>query len=106
GTGGGAATRMMGGLAERGGESGAFNQSMVVHTPAGASLERIVATLRAVLDHHDALRMRLSDEDGLWRLFVDGPGGVRVDDLVTVLDGTGLDDEEIRPLLRDAAESA
>ncbi|KHF43052.1 non-ribosomal peptide synthase/polyketide synthase [Saccharomonospora viridis] len=99
-------TPIMEWLAERGGEIAEFNQSMVVHTPAGASLERIVATLRAVLDHHDALRMRLSDEDGLWRLFVDGPGGVRVDDLVTVLDGTGLDDEEIRPLLRDAAESA
>src|SRR5690606_20294479 len=99
-------TPIMEWLAERGGEIAEFNQSMVVHTPAGASLERIVATLRAVLDHHDALRMRLSDEDGLWRLFVDGPGGVRVDDLVTVLDATGLDDEEIRPLLRDAAESA
>ncbi|WP_051473470.1 non-ribosomal peptide synthase/polyketide synthase [Saccharomonospora piscinae] len=99
-------TPIMEWLAERGGEVAEFTQSMVVHTPAGADLARITEALRAVIDHHDVLRMRLSDEDGLWRLFVDAPGDTRVDDLVTVLDVTGLDDEGIRPLLREAAESA
>ncbi|MFB4300561.1 amino acid adenylation domain-containing protein [Actinomadura sp. NTSP31] len=53
----------------RGGAMGAFHQSMAVRVPAGAD---VVAGLQALLDHHDALRMRLDGEE----LVIGEPGSV------------------------------
>ena len=46
-------------LLERGGPIGAFSQSALLVTPADADEKRLTAALQAVLDHHDALRLRL-----------------------------------------------
>ena len=62
-------TPVMRWLRERGGAIGAFHQSMVVPVPAGAD---VVAGIQALLDHHDALRMRLVDEE----LVIGEPGTV------------------------------
>ncbi|WP_435532551.1 condensation domain-containing protein [Streptomyces viridosporus] len=48
-------------LAERGGEWRGFNQSQVVRTPAGLSEAALRAGWRAVLEHHDGLRLRVVD---------------------------------------------
>ena len=47
-------------LQERGGPLDGFSQSMLLRVPAGLSQEHLTAALAAVLDHHDALRLRLT----------------------------------------------
>ncbi|MEW2398056.1 amino acid adenylation domain-containing protein [Streptomyces sp. NPDC046862] len=49
-------------LLERGGPIGAFSQSVLLVTPAGADERRLTAALQAVLDHHDVLRLRLAPD--------------------------------------------
>jgi amino acid adenylation domain-containing protein/non-ribosomal peptide synthase protein (TIGR01720 family) len=51
-----------------------FNQSVLVRTPAGADLASLATALQAVTDHHDALRLILSED---WGLTVSPPGTVR-----------------------------
>ncbi|MCD9875950.1 non-ribosomal peptide synthetase [Streptomyces guryensis] len=47
---------------ERGGPIGAFSQSVLLVSPAGADEQRLTAALQALLDHHDVLRMRLTPD--------------------------------------------
>ncbi|MGK2318682.1 non-ribosomal peptide synthetase [Gordonia rhizosphera] len=86
------------------GRSGGFNrysQHLVLELPEGIGHDGIVATLDAVVAHHDALRARLVAEPGM------GPG-LRVSatpphstaDLLTSVDVSDADD------LRDVAEQA
>ncbi|GAA3776544.1 hypothetical protein GCM10022403_009150 [Streptomyces coacervatus] len=49
-------------LLDRGGPIEAFSQSVLLVTPAGADEKRLTAALQAVLDHHDALRLRLAPD--------------------------------------------
>ncbi|MFE9635252.1 amino acid adenylation domain-containing protein [Streptomyces sp. NPDC006463] len=68
-------------LRERGGPIGRFHQSMLLHTPADLTEERLVSAVQCLLDHHDALRARLlRDEE--WALDVPEPGTVRAAALV------------------------
>ncbi|MYU18708.1 hypothetical protein GTZ78_50500, partial [Streptomyces sp. SID8361] len=70
-----------------------FHQSMLVRTPAGLTLERLTAGLQTVLDHHDALRMRLRcDGDGTWELETGPRGTVDAADAITRV----TDPEELR----------
>ena len=52
------ATPIMRRLAELGGPIERFNQAMLLQVPAGVHEEHLIAALQAVLDHHDALRLR------------------------------------------------
>ncbi|WP_443047994.1 amino acid adenylation domain-containing protein, partial [Streptomyces sp. H39-S7] len=45
---------------ERGGPIGRFSQTTLLRVPAGLGLRRITTALQTLLDHHDALRMRLA----------------------------------------------
>ncbi|MFH8979154.1 condensation domain-containing protein, partial [Streptomyces sp. NPDC017890] len=52
-----------------------FQQSVLLQVPAGLGEERLTAAVQALLDHHDALRLRVpADADGV--LEVGGPGSV------------------------------
>ncbi|MFI5800202.1 amino acid adenylation domain-containing protein [Streptomyces sp. NPDC051677] len=76
-------------LRERGGPIGSFSQSVLLVTPAGADEKRLAGTLQAVLDHHDALRMRVAT-DGDWTAHIPPPGSVEAAGLlerVAVPDG-------------------
>ena len=53
------ATPIMRWLMERGGPIDRFNQAMLLRVPAGLREDDLVGALQAVLDHHDALRLRL-----------------------------------------------
>ncbi|MFF4324853.1 condensation domain-containing protein, partial [Streptomyces sp. NPDC001568] len=80
-------------LREHGGPIGRFHQSMLLHTPAGLTEDRLTAALQTLLDHHDALRARLVREDD-WALHVPEPGAVAAGPLlhrvpVADIDGTG-----------------
>ncbi|HEV7648872.1 MAG TPA: amino acid adenylation domain-containing protein [Actinophytocola sp.] len=55
-------------LRERGGPIDRFTLSMLVRTPAGATLERLTVALQAVLDRHDGLRLKLTTVGPLWSL--------------------------------------
>ncbi|RZU54020.1 non-ribosomal peptide synthase protein (TIGR01720 family)/amino acid adenylation domain-containing protein [Krasilnikovia cinnamomea] len=68
-----------------------FHLSALVQTPAGADPATIAAALQAVLDRHDALRLRLTRLAGLlWSLEVRPAGAVAAANLLTRV--TGLDD--------------
>ncbi len=49
-------------LRELGGPITSFNQSTLLAVPARLSLQRLVTAVQALLDRHDALRMRLTDD--------------------------------------------
>ena len=52
-------TPIMHWLLELGGPIERFNQAMLLQVPAGVHEEHLIGALQAVLDHHDALRLRL-----------------------------------------------
>nr|WP_246259257.1 non-ribosomal peptide synthetase [Streptomyces typhae] len=73
-----------------GGDVNRFAMSMVVDLPAGIDRDGLLATLTAVLDHHDLLRSRLVP-DGL---VVPAPGEVEVAPLLREVDCDGRWDQE------------
>ncbi|GGN42457.1 non-ribosomal peptide synthetase [Streptomyces fuscichromogenes] len=83
-----------------------FNQTMLVRTPAAAGLPALTEALQALLDRHDALRMRLVEQDGTWSMHVPPPGAVRAADVLTRVDVHGLDDGALRAAVTAHAETA
>ncbi|MFF8319167.1 amino acid adenylation domain-containing protein [Streptomyces bobili] len=86
----------------------AFRQAVAVRSPAGATRASLATALQTVIDHHDALRMTLLDEDGTWTPKVREPGAVNAPWLlarenVTRLDGPALADAVRRAASADAA---
>ncbi|MFJ8626000.1 amino acid adenylation domain-containing protein [Kitasatospora sp. NPDC093550] len=71
----------------------AYNQSLTLRVPAGATEAELTAALQAVLDHHDALRLRTTAD---WRLTTTAPGTVRA--ALRRVDATGLDEQALRAL--------
>ncbi|MEW2493515.1 amino acid adenylation domain-containing protein [Streptomyces nodosus] len=72
---------------EHGGPIDGFHQAMAVQAPAALDLAGLTTAVQAVLDRHDALRLRLtraSDED--WRIEVRPRGEVRAEQLVHRVD--------------------
>lgn len=61
-------------LRERGGPIGSFSQSVLLVTPVDADENRLKRALQALVDRHDALRMRLSTDD--WTAEIMPPGSV------------------------------
>ncbi|MFF0161136.1 amino acid adenylation domain-containing protein [Streptomyces sp. NPDC005263] len=86
-------TPLMHWATDRGGLDG-YNQSMVLRVPAGTTRSHLTAALQAVLDHHDALRARLTD-DGL---SIGAAGTVDAADRVRHVEATGLDDTALDAL--------
>ena len=64
-----------------------YNQSMLVEVPAAFDVERLRRALDAVVQHHDALRLRFAEVDGEWRQEV---APCASSDLVEVHDGSTL----------------
>ncbi|SBT41192.1 non-ribosomal peptide synthetase [Micromonospora narathiwatensis] len=92
-------------LRERGGPIDGFHQSMLVNSPAGLRSEHLVAAVQALVDHHDALRLRLvRDEPGGWRQVIGARGSVAAAELVTRVDAAGLDADELRALIEEQAK--
>ncbi|GGZ25562.1 amino acid adenylation domain-containing protein [Streptomyces poonensis] len=84
-------------MRERGGRADRFSQTNMIVVPAGLGAPRIEAALQAVLDHHDALRMRLIRTGGVvWSLQVPERGAVRAADCLRRVDLSGLDAEGVR----------
>ncbi|QKV94272.1 amino acid adenylation domain-containing protein [Streptomyces sp. NA02950] len=79
-------------FSEHGGPVDEFNQSMPVPVPAGLDAERVGQVLQTLLDHHDALRLRLHriEDIGEWTLEVAPRGAVRAEDCLRRVDTAGL----------------
>ncbi|MDX3078421.1 non-ribosomal peptide synthetase [Streptomyces sp. MI02-7b] len=89
-------------LEELGGPIDGFQQSVLVQTSAGLELDDLVSAVQALLDHHDALRMRLTrDPDGKWGLDIPQIGAVAGKDVTTRVDSSGLNAEGRRQLVAD-----
>ncbi|MFB6977276.1 amino acid adenylation domain-containing protein [Streptomyces scopuliridis] len=88
---------------EHGGPVDGFHQAMMVRTPAALDVTALTAAVQAVVDRHDALRLRLTragDED--WRIEVRARGEVRAGELVHRVDfaeAAASGDEEARRAL-------
>ncbi|GAA0618357.1 hypothetical protein GCM10009547_20840 [Sporichthya brevicatena] len=92
-------------LRERGGPIGRFSQSVLVHTPAGADAIRLETALQALLDRHDALRLRLTRPvPQLWSLAVEPTGRVRAADVLRRVDARALGADALRAAI--AAETS
>ncbi|WUP10023.1 amino acid adenylation domain-containing protein [Streptomyces sp. NBC_00269] len=91
-------------LRESGGAVDGFHQSVLLQVPAALQEEHLLAALQAVLDHHDALRLRLSRTDGDWQLETRPPGSVNARDVLARRDITGADGAEVRALVAEEAE--
>ncbi|WP_125516084.1 non-ribosomal peptide synthetase [Streptomyces sp. WAC 01529] len=82
-------------MRERGGRVDRFSQTNMIVVPAELGADRMEAALQAVLDHHDALRMKLTRIGGVvWSLGIPEPGAVRAADCLHRVDLAGLDAEE------------
>ncbi|MCZ4123117.1 non-ribosomal peptide synthetase [Streptomyces sp. H39-S7] len=86
-------TPIIHGLRERGGPIGKFSQTKYLRTPAGLDIGRLEATLQSLLDHHDALRMRLvrPANGGAWELAVVAAGKASAAERTRRVDVAGLD---------------
>ncbi|MFJ6598855.1 amino acid adenylation domain-containing protein, partial [Streptomyces violaceusniger] len=91
---------------ERGGPVDRFSQTMLLRVPADLGLGRLRDALQTVLDHHDALRMRLTRQtpDAAWAMEVPEPGAVPAAPRVTRVDVAELDGDALSE--RVTAESA
>ncbi|MGV9856483.1 amino acid adenylation domain-containing protein, partial [Streptomyces sp. NPDC003442] len=97
-------------LLRRGEDLDGFNMSVVLQTPAALRLDTLTRTFQALMDHHDALRARLTDGPGR-RLEIRAPGTVDAAPLVRHVQATGqagrpLDEPALDALVRAESESA
>ncbi|CAM5460279.1 non-ribosomal peptide synthetase [Streptomyces aurantiogriseus] len=92
-------------LRELDGPYDAFHQAVAVRTPAGLTRTVLATALQTVIDHHDALRMRLSVDgaDGTWTLKVREPGSVNAPWLLGRENVARLDAAEVADAVRRAA---
>ncbi|WP_420892009.1 amino acid adenylation domain-containing protein [Mycobacteroides salmoniphilum] len=63
-----------------------FNQTLVVQAPSGVSEDDVVVVLQALLDRHATLRLRATDNDDVWALFVPEAGAIAARDCLHVVD--------------------
>ena len=81
-------------LLGRGGSIGRFSQSMLLQVPAQLGEDQLIATVQALLDHHDALRLRLVrfSDSAQWSLEVAPPGTIMASACVRRIDVSALDE--------------
>ena len=102
------ATPIMRWLLERGGPIERFHQAMLLQVPAGLREDHLVGALQVLLDHHDALRLRLiaaaAGEEPTFEIAT--PGTIDAAACLRRLDIRGLSGEALRTLIGDAAPAA
>ncbi|MEV6816736.1 amino acid adenylation domain-containing protein, partial [Micromonospora sp. NPDC051296] len=94
-------------LAAAGGPIDEFCQSVVVTTPPTLTEPALVAGVQALLDRHDALRLRLAGigPDG-WRLEIPPPGTGAAAERVTRINCAACDETEFTGVMERAAAAA
>ncbi|MCW2942348.1 MAG: amino acid adenylation domain protein, partial [Actinomycetia bacterium] len=81
-----------------------FHQSVLLRVPGDLGVDHLTNALRAVLDHHDVLRLRLDRRGDTWQPVVQPAGTVEA----TVLraDTAGLDEAKVADVLAEQAACA
>ncbi|MFE4369084.1 amino acid adenylation domain-containing protein [Streptomyces sp. NPDC056835] len=85
-------TPIMHWLRELDGPVDGFHQAVLLQVPGGVREDRLAAAVQKLLDHHDALRLRLDRSSAEWRLSVRPPGSVSGASCVRRVDVRGVDD--------------
>ena len=101
-------TPIMRWLCERGGLIDRFHQRMLLRVPAGLREDDLAAALQVLLDHHDALRLRVgvAAGEGGWRLEIAPAGSVRAADCLRRIGVAGLADGGLRACFAEHAAAA
>nr|WP_109525351.1 non-ribosomal peptide synthetase [Nocardia aurea] len=87
------------------GSFGRFFQSMVLGLPEEIDTDGLLATIAAVLDHHDVLRSRVRHINGEWRFETLPPGAIVPADLVGRIDvPAGVTEDELQRIAASAME--
>ncbi|WP_328489126.1 non-ribosomal peptide synthetase [Streptomyces zaomyceticus] len=92
-------------LLDRADDLDAFHMSAVLQAPAGLAPDRLTGAVQALLDHHDALRARLTPGPDR-RMEITEPGSVDAAGVIRHVDATGLDEEALTTLARAEGEAA
>ncbi|MFI1935555.1 amino acid adenylation domain-containing protein, partial [Streptomyces sp. NPDC020330] len=94
-------------LRELNGPVDGFSQAALLKVPAELGAERLAAALQAVLDHHDALRLRLTRIGGVvWGLAAAERGAVGAADLIQRVSVEGLDEDALRATVDEHTRAA
>ena len=93
-------------LSEKAGVTDDFSQSAVVRAPATVDAAALTGVVSALLDTHDALRMRLDRTGGRWALAVLPRGAMTAADHVTVVDATAVSEEDLPALVAEHTVAA
>ncbi|MEV4738688.1 amino acid adenylation domain-containing protein [Streptomyces sp. NPDC049555] len=85
-------------FSEHSGPDPRFSQAMSLPVPAGLDTGRVTAVLQTLLDHHDALRLKLTriEDIGEWTLEITAPGTVPAAACLHRADVAGLDEDALR----------
>ncbi|MGW0330970.1 amino acid adenylation domain-containing protein [Streptomyces sp. NPDC003011] len=83
---------------EHSGPTAEFSQAMSLPVPAGLDTARITGVLQTFLDHHDALRLRLTRIEDIdeWTLEIPPPGSVAAAESLHRADVAGLGADALR----------
>ncbi|MFE5563340.1 condensation domain-containing protein, partial [Streptomyces sp. NPDC056544] len=82
-----------------------FRQAVLLRVPAGLDRQRLTVAVDAVLERHEALRLRLDKRDG-WSLEVLPAGVVSAQECVRRVDVVGLSAEAVGEVIAVEAEAA
>ncbi|MEU5647618.1 non-ribosomal peptide synthetase, partial [Streptomyces milbemycinicus] len=94
-------------LRELGGGVDRFSQGVLLQAPAGLGTEHLRTAVQTVLDHHDALRARLTvRNDSTWDLDIPPVGRIDAGRCVRRVDVTGVADDALDEVIAGEAESA
>ena len=101
-------TPIMHWLLERGGPIERFKQAMLLQVPAGLHEDDLIGALQAVVDHHDALRLRLVSpaRGDAFALEILPAGMVEAKSCVCRIDVCGLDEDARRACITQQARAA
>ena len=94
---------------ERGGTLHRFSQSVLLQVPADLKHEHLMLALQAILDCHDALRLRFTGAEGgreEWRLEVQPKGAVSAASCLHTIDIQGLDADVRQKRIEEEAQAA
>ncbi|SEB73448.1 non-ribosomal peptide synthase domain TIGR01720/amino acid adenylation domain-containing protein, partial [Rhizobiales bacterium GAS188] len=92
---------------ERGGLPDRFNQALLLQVPAEMTADQLEPALQALLDHHDALRMRrVGPADRSCGLEVRPVGSVAAQECIRRIDITGLPERDRRGCIVREAQAA
>jgi amino acid adenylation domain-containing protein/non-ribosomal peptide synthase protein (TIGR01720 family) len=93
-------------LHDHGGRIDGFSQSTLIQVPAGLVETELATAVQALLDRHDALRLRLDDAAGQWSLTVPPRGSARAEACLTRVDIAEVDDKQLSSVLVEHAAAA